>query len=127
MRLEKMGVKSLYLYNMIASSLANTSGPFPLNLKCNNSSVLYIEDQDIPLVMLWMLFRYEIRILKKFIHERHRKAETQAKRKAGSSQGARCRTRFQDPKITPSAKGRCPAVELPRHPPKIRSLCCTCL
>ena len=42
-----------------------------------------------------------------FIHERQRARQTQAEGEAGSLQGSRCRTWFQDPGITTWAKGRC--------------------
>ena len=48
--------------------------------------------------------------------EREREAETQAEGEAGSLQGARCRTRSQDPGVTPWAEGRCSTAEPPRHP-----------
>ena len=53
-----------------------------------------------------------------FIHDRHtqREAETQAEGEAGSTQGARCRTRSQVSRIMLWAKGRRPTTEPPRLP-----------
>ena len=51
-----------------------------------------------------------------FIHEREREAETQAEGEAGSMQGAQCRTRSQDPGVTPWAEGRRSTTEPPRGP-----------
>ena len=52
-----------------------------------------------------------------FIHERERErereAETQAEGEAGSMQGARCRTRSRDPRITPWAED---GAKLLSHP-----------
>ena len=53
-----------------------------------------------------------------FIHERHREreAKTQAEGEAGSMQGAQCRTRSRDSRITPWAEGRYSTFEPPTHP-----------
>ena len=48
--------------------------------------------------------------------ETQRVAETQAEGEAGSLWGAQCGTRSQDPRITPSAKGRRSTTEPPRCP-----------
>ena len=55
-----------------------------------------------------------------FITERHteREAETKAEGEAGSMQGARCRTRSQDPGVTPWAEGRRSTAEPPWRPHK---------
>ena len=45
-----------------------------------------------------------------------REREREAERKAGSMQGAGCRTQSQDSRIIPWAKGRCSTTEPPRHP-----------
>ena len=47
--------------------------------------------------------------------ERERESETQAEGEAGSMQGAWCGTRSRDSRITPSAKGKHPIAEPPRH------------
>ena len=46
----------------------------------------------------------------------HREAETQAEGEAGSTQGARRKTRSQVSRITPWAKGRGQTAEPPRDP-----------
>ena len=53
-----------------------------------------------------------------FIHERQRerKAETQAERKAGSTQGAQCRTRSLVSRSMPWAEGRHQTTEPSRDP-----------
>ena len=51
-----------------------------------------------------------------FIHERYREAETQAEGEAGSMQGAQCRTRSWNSRITPWAEGRHSTTEPFRHP-----------
>ena len=53
-----------------------------------------------------------------FMRDTQREAETQAERKAGSMLGDQCRTRSQDPRITPCAKGRCSTTEPLRCPEK---------
>ena len=52
-----------------------------------------------------------------FFHERHRKRGRDiGRRKAGSLQGAWCRTRSQDPGNMTWAEGRGSTTEPPRHP-----------
>ena len=48
--------------------------------------------------------------------ERERKAETQAEGEAGSIQGARCGTRYQDSRITPWAEGGAKPLSHPGCP-----------
>ena len=48
--------------------------------------------------------------------EREREAETQAEGEAGSQQGAQCRTRSQDPGVTPWMEGRRSTAEPPTCP-----------
>ena len=62
-----------------------------------------------PQILFFLRFHF-------FIHERHREAETQAERVAGSLQGAQYGTRSQDPRIMTWAKGRCSTIEPSRHP-----------
>ena len=51
-----------------------------------------------------------------FLRDTQGEAETQAEGEAGSLQGARCRTRSQDPGVTPWAEGRRSTAEPPRRP-----------
>ena len=51
-----------------------------------------------------------------FIHERHRKAETQAEGEAGSLQGARCSTQSQDPGIMTQSKAEVQPLSHPDAP-----------
>ena len=85
-----------------------TCTPGHRHSKCNSSQQLRVDNSYIFLIFYL------------FIHERHREreAETQAEVEAGSTQGTRCRTRSQVPRITPWANSGakplshpgCPAV-----------------
>ena len=68
------------------------------------------------------LSRLMLIFFKDFVHllmkDTQREAETQAERKAGSTQGAQYVTRSQNSSITPRPEGRRPIAEQPRHPIK---------
>ena len=53
------------------------------------------------------------------MRDTQREAETQAEREAGSTQGVRCGTPTQDPRITPWAEGRRSTTEPPMCPSSI--------
>ena len=50
------------------------------------------------------------------MRDTEREAETQVEEEPGSLQGTSCRTRSQDPGVTPRAEGRCSTTEPPRCP-----------
>ena len=63
-----------------------------------------------------VFFTFFFKILFIYSWETERETETQAEGEAGSSQGAQCRTRSQNPGITPWAKDRRSTTEPPKHP-----------